>query len=96
MLTAMPPGPGPDCLVDVVSVLVDAAGGLSKAVQGLFQRRATSLPTFCVWLRGICLASDGGNADGQRDQGEEGLHDELLRSGKLENVIEKKLRFNEL
>ena len=89
----MPPGPGPDCLVDVGSVLVDAGGASSKAVQSSrFQRRAASF--IPVWLRGICLAGDGGHADGQRDQGDD--HDELLRSGKLENVIEKKLRFNEL
>ena len=31
LLTTMPPGPGPDCLVDVGLVLVDAAGALGKA-----------------------------------------------------------------
>ena len=76
---------------------MDAAGALGEARQSSrFQSRATYLPS--SWLRGICgLAGDEGHADGQRDQGEGGLHyDELLRSGKLENVIEKKLRFNEL
>ena len=91
----MPPGPGPHCLVDIGSVLVDAGGASSKAVQSSrFQSLAASF--IPVRLRRICLAGDGGHADGQRDQGKEGLHDELLRSGKLEIVIEKKLRFNEL
>ena len=41
------------------------------------------------------MANDGGHADGEGDEGEGALHDddELLRSGKLENLIEKKLRF---
>ena len=75
---------------------MDAAGALGDAGQGVHQGFAASAVP--VWLGGVRdLASDGGHADGQGDQGEEGLHDdELLRSGKLENVIEKKLRFNEL
>ena len=35
LLTTMPPGPGPDCLVDVGFVLVDAAGALGKAGKGV-------------------------------------------------------------
>ena len=92
LLTAMPPGPGSDLFVDVGSVFVDAAEALGHAGQGDGESPATSV--IPVWLRGICLAGDGGHAEGQRDQGEN--HDELLRSGKLEIVIEKKLRFNEL
>ena len=59
MITAVPPGPGPELLVDVGSVPMDAADSLGKAGQGVDQRSATSvLP---VWLRGICgLAIDGG------------------------------------
>ena len=92
----MPPGPGPELLVNIGSVPVDAADSLGKAGQGVDQRSATSvLP---VWLRGICgLAIDGVQADGQRDKGEEGVHnDDPLSLGKLENVIENKLHFNEL
>ena len=76
---------------------MDAAGALCEARQSSgFQSRATYLPS--SWLGGVCgLAGDKGHADGQRYKGEGGLHyDELLRSGKLENMIEKKFRFNEL
>ena len=74
LLTTMPPGPGPDCLVDVGLVLVDAAGALGKAGKGVLQSRAA--PFSNVWLGGIRgLANDGGHADGEGDQGEEGPHD---------------------
>ena len=101
----MPPGAGPDRLVDVGPVWVDAAGALGDAGQGVLQGGAA--PAVPVWLRGVrgsncgraggVAGEDGGHADEQGDQGEEGPHDdELLRSGKLGKMIKKKLSANEL
>ena len=90
-------GTSPDNFVDVSIFRVDAAGAPGRAHQELSQIRAAPF----IEKRGgifLVLANDGRNADGEEDEGEGALHDddELLRSGKLENVIEKKLRFNEL
>ena len=66
----MPPGPGPELLVNIGSVPVDAADSLGEARQGVDQRFATSV--IPVWLGGICgLAGDEGHTNGQCDKGEE-------------------------
>ena len=72
----MPPGSGPDRLVDVGTLLMEAAYALAEAWQGVLQSRAA--PFFNFWLGGISgfLANDGGHTDGQGDQREEGLHDD--------------------
>ena len=101
-LTAVVIGTGSDYFVDIPVVTVDTGGAPCGApFYGRLRVRAT--PFFApVWVSGIVvLANDGGHADGQKEEGEDALHDddELLRSGKLENVIEKNyasLRFNEL
>ena len=55
---------------------MDAADTLGKAGKGVHKSRAA--PFIRIWLGGIrgILANDGGHADGEGDEGEEGPHDD--------------------
>ena len=84
---------GPDDFVDISIVFMDTGGAPGGApFDGRLWVRTAPFIELCC---GIILSGDGGHADGQQYEGEDALHgdDELLRSGKLENLIEKKLRF---
>jgi len=76
-LAAVVIGTGSDYFVDIPVVTVDTGGAPCGApFYGRLRVRAT--PFFApVWVSGIVvLANDGGHADGQKEEGENALHDD--------------------